>query len=500
MTSNANISIQATMRIVPKIYPSQATCKRIYQVALIASDTAMILFAFVIAYWLRFILRISVAAEVQPKLEEYITLAFLLVPVWLGLFWLLRLYDLNCLLGGTGEYTRAVNACTSGMMLVVIAIFLNPSFIIARGWLVMAWLLSCLFVCSARLLLRRLAYMLRRQGYFVSPVLIIGTNSEATSLAAQLQNSIHSGMVVVGFVSEKDNEPRPYGLATLAGLPIVGSLASLPETIQRQGIEEVILATTALTHEQRLDTVLRLAEMPNLKMSISSGLYEIFTTGMRVTTRNSVPLLNMNRIRLDLIEMTLKTALDYTLILLAAPALLLLFLVIGLLIKLDSKGPVVYRRRVLGVGGKEFDALKFRTMVVNGDEVLAQYPEKQAELRATHKLKDDPRITRMGRLLRKTSLDELPQLINVILGQMSLVGPRMIHPDEGAMYGLYRSNLLTVKPGLTGLWQVSGRSDIGYDERIQLDMHYIRNYSIWMDLQILFFQTLPAVFAKRGAY
>jgi lipopolysaccharide/colanic/teichoic acid biosynthesis glycosyltransferase len=208
----------------------------------------------------------------------------------------------------------------------------------------------------------------------------------------------------------------------------------------------------------------------------------------------------MNRIRLDPIEMALKTALDYTIILLAAPALLLIFAVIGLLIKLDSQGPIFYRRRVLGVGSNEFDALKFRTMVVNGDEILAQYPAKQAELKATHKLKDDPRITRIGRLLRKTSLDELPQIINVLLGQMSLVGPRMIHPDEAALYGPYRTNLLTVKPGLTGLWQVSGRSDVSYDERVRIDMHYIRNYSIWLDLQILFFQTLPAVFSKRGAY
>jgi lipopolysaccharide/colanic/teichoic acid biosynthesis glycosyltransferase len=240
--------------------------------------------------------------------------------------------------------------------------------------------------------------------------------------------------------------------------------------------------------------------MPEITMSLSSGLYEIFTTGMQVRTKNSVPLMSLNRVRLDPIELTLKKALDYLVILVAAPTLLLVFATIGLLVKLDSPGPIFYRRRVLGVGGKEFDAFKFRTMVINGDEVLAQHPDKLAELKATHKLKDDPRVTRMGTFLRRTSLDELPQIINVLLGQMSLVGPRMIHPDEGAMYGELKSNLLTVKPGLTGLWQVSGRSDISYAERIHLDMHYIRNYTIWLDLQILFFQTLPAVFAKRGAY
>jgi lipopolysaccharide/colanic/teichoic acid biosynthesis glycosyltransferase len=139
-------------------------------------------------------------------------------------------------------------------------------------------------------------------------------------------------------------------------------------------------------------------------------------------------------------------------------------------------------------------------MAVNGDAILDRCPEKKAELEATHKIKDDPRVTRVGRMLRSLSLDELPQLINVLAGQMSLVGPRMISPEEQEKYGRMRHNLFTVKPGLTGMWQVSGRSDLSYEERVQLDMTYIRNYSIWSDIQILFFQTLPAVFRKTGAY
>ena len=173
---------------------------------------------------------------------------------------------------------------------------------------------------------------------------------------------------------------------------------------------------------------------------------------------------------------------------------------VALLIKLDSPGPVLHRRRVLGVSGKHFDAFKFRTMYVNGDEILNGHAELQEQLRADHKLKEDPRVTRVGHWLRKYSLDELPQLFNVIRGQMGLVGPRMITPEEAEKYGRHRLNLLTVKPGITGLWQVSGRSDLSYDERVQLDMYYIRNYSVWLDLQILFVQTVPAVIHGRGAY
>jgi exopolysaccharide biosynthesis polyprenyl glycosylphosphotransferase len=500
MLSNTNIGVNQVLRIAPRLFPSQAICKRIYQGVLLFSDAIVLLLAFALAYVLRFHFDIGWSDDADGNVETYLSLTLVSIPIWLGLFAIMHLYDFNNLLGGTGEYTRAINGCTSGMMLVIVAGFLVPTFIISRAWLVLAWLLSIVLLCLTRLLLRRVAYTLRGQGYFVTPAVIVGTNSEAISLAEQLKDSINSGVAVVGFVSEHVYEEDERVAATLSGLPILGTLETLPTIIHREGIEDVIIATTALRREQRLDTALRLTDMPNIRMSISSGLYEIITTGMRVTTKNSVPLLSMNRLRLDPVEVALKALLDYSLICLAAPFLVLVFAVIGLLVKLDSPGPIIYRRRVLGIGGKEFDAFKFRTMVVNGDELLAQYPEKLAELKATHKLRQDPRITKMGHLLRRTSLDELPQIINVLLGQMSLVGPRMIHPDEAAMYGPYKSNLLSVKPGLTGLWQVSGRSDISYDERVQLDMHYIRNYSIWLDIQILFFQTLPAVFAKRGAY
>jgi lipopolysaccharide/colanic/teichoic acid biosynthesis glycosyltransferase len=191
--------------------------------------------------------------------------------------------------------------------------------------------------------------------------------------------------------------------------------------------------------------------------------------------------------------------LDYGLaipgVILALPLLIL----IAIVIKLDSPGPVFHRRRVMGVNSRQFDAFKFRTMYVNGDEILAAYPELQARLAKQHKLKNDPRVTRVGRLLRSFSLDELPQIFNVLLNEMSLVGPRMISPAEMDMYNHWAINLLTVRPGITGLWQVSGRSDIPYKARVRLDMHYIRNWTIWLDLHLLL-RTIPAIIKRRGAY
>lgn len=500
MRSNANLSVSEPTQILPRVLVTQVTWQRAYQFVLLVTDALLLLLAFACAYWVRFYGGTPLFQEVTPSIHLYLRLVALLIPAWLLFFAWLQLYDVQLLLSGVSEYTRALNGCTSGMMVVVVISFLEPTFMIARGWLIMAWLLSSVFVCSNRWFLRRVTQALRSYGWFVTPTVIVGTNAEAISLVTQLRPSFYSGLLILGFIDEMttvEPEQRPR---TLMGLPVLGSLVQMPAIVKQRQAKEIIIATTALSREQLLETTLQLAEMPNVKLSLSSGLYEIFTTGMSVTTRNGVPLLSFHRMRLEPVEMAGKTIIDYTIVLLGALLVLPLIGLIGLLIKLDSPGPIFYRRRVLGIGGHEFDAFKFRTMVINGDEILARYPALQTELKAKHKLKCDPRITRVGHWLRRTSLDELPQLLNILLGQMSLVGPRMITPAEAEQYGHLKQNLLTVKPGLTGLWQVSGRADLAYTERVQLDMHYIRNYSLWLDLQILFLQTLPAVFRGRGAY
>ena len=479
---------------------SRQAQRRAFRVALLASDALMLMLAFALAYWLRFHLRLTVAPEIVPSPAFYARLVAALIPLWLGLFALFRLYDFQYLLGGTAEYARVFNACTTGMMLVVVTAFVAPTFIVARGWLIGAWLLSVFLVCTARFWLRRGVYALRARGYFLAPAIIVGTNREALALAEQLRSWRSSGLRLLGFVDGHGTPVAPQDGGAEPPLPILGSLADIETIVRRHEVEEVVVAITALDREEFLDLFERLSPLRDVQLRLSSGLFEVLTTGVQVKTLGFVPLMSLNKLRLDPIETAMKTILDYGL---TVPGLLLLsplFALIAVLIKLDSPGPVFYRRRVLGVGGKPFDAFKFRTMYVNGDEILAGHPELLAELRANHKLKNDPRVTRVGRWLRRYSLDELPQLFNVLLGQMSLVGPRMISPEEAKKYGRLKTNLLTVKPGITGLWQVSGRSDISYEERVRLDMHYIRNYTIWRDLQILFIQTLPAVLKGRGAY
>ena len=198
-----------------------------------------------------------------------------------------------------------------------------------------------------------------------------------------------------------------------------------------------------------------------------------------------------------------KRVLDLFFILTLSPIIVLLSVIIALFLKLESRDPILYRQERIGQSGNRFYTWKFRTMIHDADAVLAKYLEQHSELKEEwercHKLRNDPRVTWAGKILRRTSLDELPQLWNVLKGEMSLVGPRPIVEQETVRYGDYISEYIQVPPGLTGLWQVSGRNDLSYDERVALDVYYVRQWSMWMDLQILA-QTVGVVLRGKGAY
>ena len=474
---------------------SELAQHRLLILTLVLGDALGLAAAFVVAYAVRFQLGLSIFQGVRPSPELYVQRAIVLIPLWLVVFALFGLYKERHLLGGTREYALAFNACTVGLMVVIVVAFLEPAFVIARGWLILAWLGSFVVVAGWRFSLRRLVYNLRRRGYFLSRALIIGANEEGQALAEQLGNWPTSGLQLVGFV---DNAGQ-LGAEVLGGLRVLGRVADLERLIAEHGVRELVVATAALPRPELLEVFRAYGTSSRVRMRMSSGLFEIMTTGVEVKEVGHVSLFSVNKVRLTGMDVFLKTALDYGL---TVPGLIILsplLLLIALLVRLDSPGPIIHRRRVLGFGGRQFDGLKFRTMHVNGDEILAAHPEALAEMRNNHKCENDPRVTRVGRFLRKSSLDELPQLFNVLLRQMSLVGPRMISPPELQEYGKWGMNLVTVAPGITGLWQISGRSDVSYQERVQLDMGYIRNYTIWLDLQILL-RTIPVVLRRKGAY
>jgi exopolysaccharide biosynthesis polyprenyl glycosylphosphotransferase len=469
----------------------------LYILALVFNDLLMMGFAFRLAYFIRFNISLPIfETDVMPNIQYYQVVTFFIGIFWLVIFVLIGLYFKEQLLGGPQEYALVFRGTTIAILLVIIFDFLQPMLLIARGWLILAWSLSFIFISAGRFWLRRVVYYLRRYGLFISRAVIVGANNEGILLANQLSKPQYSGLQIVGFVDKKFS---PDTVPT-RGLRVLGNMSHLESIIENYQVREVILASSSITSRDKLLEIFQTYGMSDrINVRMSSGLYEIMTTGLRVREFAFVPLVCVNKVRLTGFDNLLKLILDYGL---TIPALIFLspvMLSIAIAIKLDSPGPVIYRRRVMGVNNRQFDAFKFRTMRIDGDEILAKNAELQEELSKMRKLRHDPRITRIGGFLRKLSLDELPQLFNVLRYEMSLVGPRMIHPDEMREYNQWGMNLLTVRPGLTGLWQVSGRSDLSYADRVRLDMQYIRNWSIWLDLQLLV-QTIPAVLRSRGAY
>ncbi len=495
MTTEARSALGRAAPVCPPLSRYSLSAQRtVLAIGLVLTDALALAAAFRLAYWVRFELGVTVAPEVPADAAAYGAITVFLIPLWLVVFKLFSLYDPQSKVGGIVESSKAFNACTLATMLVVLATFVFPGFVVARMWVASLWLFSFLLVAANRFVARRVVYACRRHGYLVAPAAIVGTNEEARSLATFLSEWPTSGVLTRGFIATGS-----HGGDDAEALPIVGTVDQIEAIVEQQGIEELIVAITGLGREQLLELCERVDPLP-VQLRLSSGLYELLTTRVTVQTLGTMPLMSVQKGRLHDGKALLKRALDLAVAGLVLAVAWPVILVSAIAIRLDSAGPILYRRRVLGEGGRTFDAFKLRTMYVDGDRRLAARPDASEALRANHKLRDDPRVTRVGRWLRRSSVDELPQLVNVLLGQMSLVGPRMITADETAKYGRHRLNLGSVKPGITGLWQVSGRSDLSYDERVRIDMYYVRNYSIWLDLQILFIETLPAVLKGRGAY
>lgn len=456
-------------------------------------DVCSLIAAFAFSHWLRFTLGLAIS-EGDPSYNPYIRLAVIFIPLWLVAFYFSKLYNSSYLFVGTQEYGRITQVCTLIMMLMVGLAYFDTTFIIARGWIVFAWLSTIIFVNLSRFMMRRIAYFLRSKGFMRTVTLVVGADDEGRAIAKQLRETSTCGANVIGFLDD-----QLLAGSEIEGLPVLGQVSAIQQIIGKYGIEEVLLSMSALTHSQVIKIYETYSQSEAVTLRFSPGLLELFTTGAFVREWGTVPLVSINKVRLGDWDALIKRCLDLIISISALIILSPIMFLIAIFVVIDSPGPVFHRRYVLGQGGRLFDALKFRTMYVDGSDILEAYPDLREELKVKQKIKEDPRVTPMGRLLRKTSLDELPQLLNVLVGQMSVVGPRMITRPEQENYGKLRFNLLTVKPGITGLWQVSGRSDLSYEERVRMDMNYIRNYSLWLDLMIML-KTFPVIIKGHGAY
>lgn len=492
--STKELPAQTLWSVFSKLLPLTSTRRTsLITFSLILGDILTISLAFWLAYQLRFFI-LPYPALIIPS--YYLKIFLLFLPLWILIFWAYRLYSPRILFGGVEEYAQAFNAVTlgSGAILFLDFILVRQDGI-SRGWFLIFWVSAIILTELFRFGMRRLVYFLRSRDHLLIQSIIVNADGEGVALYEHLKNWHKSGLRVIGFI---DDHLSP-GDKVVNGIHVLGTLQDLEEIIHSRKVEEVIVATGSLKRGQLTDIYRTLAPFPEIKLRFSSGLFEMISTGLYIKEMANVPLIEVNKVRITGLHAVNKTLIDYVGASLGLILLSPIYGLIAFLIRLDSPGPIFYRHRVLGLNGRSFDAFKFRTMFENSDDIFDLNPSLREEFEQNFKLKDDPRVTRVGRFLRQTSLDELPQLFNVLLGQMSIVGPRYITLQEAAKYGRWGTNLQTVKPGITGLWQVSGRSDVSYDERIRLDMYYIRNWSIWLDLHLIL-RTIPAVIQRKGAY
>ncbi len=343
---------------------------------------------------------------------------------------------------------------------------------------------------------------LAKIGLFKSKIVILGANETGKLVAKALLDDKELGFKIVGFL---DNSVEGKVAINGSSYPVLGKIDEFDRVIQKEGVDAAVIALPSLSEEEleKLAAnvqkfVRKLYLVPKMKrISISNAeLYHLFDEQMFLLKIHN----NLQYAR----NKFFKNLFDIILALVLTPFLIPLIFLLGFIIKIDSKGPVFFRHERVGKDGKKIKVFKFRTMYRDAQERLKKILEEDKEARKEwetyFKLKNDPRVTKVGRFLRKTSLDELPQIFNVLKGEMSFVGPRPVVEDEiKKYYKDYAKFYYMVKPGITGLWQISGRNDVDYDNRVKLDTWYVLNWSLWLDIMILF-KTVSVVLNKKGAY
>ncbi|MDP9340757.1 MAG: sugar transferase [Actinomycetota bacterium] len=447
-----------------------------------ATDGLAICAAFLFAYQIRF-------GFEPPDLPFLLTMAAAL-PVWVALFAGYHLYAVQHL-STSEEFKRILSAVSVGTMLVVaVSFWTKASF--SREWMALVWGMSLVFLLVTRTAWHRRIRQARRDGELTRRTLIVGTNSEAEALAEAMEVEA-SGFELVGHLETAASTPG------MDSVPTVGELSELEDVVRATRSDCLFVASSAVRVED-MRRLGKLARQTGIDVRVSANLPEVMAGRVAVQPFGGLTALSIRPVALSRPKAAVKRAFDLAVSSLAVALTSPLLLAIAAAVKLTSRGPVLYRQIRVGRYGKPFTVYKFRTMVSGAEEALDELRALNEATGPLFKIRHDPRVTRVGALLRKWSLDELPQLINVVRGEMSLVGPRPPLPEEVEAYDQdWFFDRLEVLPGITGLWQVSGRSNLSFEDYIKLDLNYVENWSLAFDLFILL-KTVPALLSRSGAY
>jgi exopolysaccharide biosynthesis polyprenyl glycosylphosphotransferase len=457
-------------------------------------DFLLINAAFAVAYLIRYAFRfpITVAEANYINYSEYIPIS---IGLSLGLLPIYRLEGVYSAVRGRSwleEMYGLLTATFTGIVILVFVFFFFRPQYYSRLIYLYAGILIVLFLTTERVFIHLILAFLRRRGIGVDRALIVGCGQTGRAILRSVVAQPGLGYQIEGFV---DDDPTKTNIGPFQFL---GGTAALSSVLRERQVDEVII-TLPWHARDKIIKIMELCESSNARVKIVPDLFQLSLSRVAVDAVGGIPLIAVKEVTISGGSLALKRALDLIVGIILCLVLLPVMALITLVIKWTSPGPAIFSQRRVGRSGTFFTAHKFRTMRVGAEQEVPGLTHLNEATGPLFKIRNDPRLTPFGRILRRLSLDELPQLWNVLRGEMSLVGPRPPIPTEVEQYEDWHKKRLEVPPGVTGLWQVSGRSELTFDEMVMLDIYYIENWSPWLDMWILL-KTIPTVLTARGAY
>ena len=453
-----------------------------------AADVFIAAASFYFAYWIRDVWIFS-SFERLVSLSSYHWLLFFIVPFWSLVFYYSGVYNFSYSSSPFKGILRMWAGIAIGVVSLAAVIFIFKSLYFSSLFIITFGATNIVFATAGRVFIWLAT---RRYKQFPMNVVIAGDGESALRLAGIIENHRNWGLNLLGFVAEDPDGP---------GVPrrrILGSVKDIPELIRRHIIDEVIFAVSKDRLIGLEDTLL-LLEDEGIKTRIVLDIFPHMIARIHIDEIDNVPLLTFTTIPTDEFALFLKRVFDIAISSVMLTVLSPVLAALALAIRLTSPGPAIFMQKRSGLNGRVFDFYKFRSMYHDAENRKAALLTDNEMDGPVFKMRRDPRITVVGRLIRKTSMDELPQLWNVLKGDMSIVGPRPPLPSEVAEYERWQRRKLSMKPGITCIWQISGRNMVLFQDWIKLDLEYIDNWSLWLDVKILF-KTIPAVLSGKGAY
>lgn len=461
----------------------------------VITDIILINLAFAFAYVVRYDFQWLLPVTFRDPYSRYIGQQLLLTLLLSVVFYQNKVWRRRRGEFFIDEVSRIGYATGMGIALMMAATFFFRPLAFSRGLLIWALFFIILFLSLARLGRRVILRMLYTQGRSVDRALIVGCGEAGRSVMRTFLARPDLGFKPIGYLDDGSNENN----IGLGRIPHLGTYHHLGNVLEdNPDLHSVFIALPGEMHGQILRLV-RLCQQHNVRSQVVPDLFQMSLHHIDFNNMAGIPTFSVRDVGMSRADRALKRALDVGLVMVAAVPSLVLAIIIAVAIRLESHGPIFYAAERVGKGGRRFKMIKFRSMVVNADDQKNALQRMNEAHGPIFKIRNDPRLTGIGRVIRRLSLDELPQLWNVLNGDMSLVGPRPPLPEEVASYQGWHRRRLEVKGGLTGLWQISGRSDLTFDEQCLLDIYYIENWSLTMDIRLIL-QTIPHLLYGRGAY